>query len=184
LYLTYDDGPEPDHTPRLLDALAAVSARATFFLIGSKIQKRPDLVRRILDHGHAVGNHSFSHIDAWRSPASDVQAELDRTHALLRDVTGVSPTFVRPPFGHLTPSIVRWCRKNDQSVVLWDVMPADFRPAGSAASLAARIQSLIRPGSIVVLHDSPNPNVVANTAAATRLVSSALARSGWFLEAL
>src|SRR5262245_55083639 len=83
VFLTFDDGPDPDHTPRLLDVLRHHDARATFFVVGERAERHPDLVRRAVREGHAIGHHSFTHGDPARTSAAELAAEVDRTSALL-----------------------------------------------------------------------------------------------------
>ncbi len=161
LYLTLDDGPDPETTPRLLDLLAAHDARATFFLVGERVRRHPDLVRAARAAGHAVGQHTDTHVDAWRTPRRRVKAEMARATRALEDATGEAVRQMRPPYGRITPAVGRWARAQGQSVVMWDLMPSDFVASVEPATVAGRTRRLARPGSVVVLHEGGRAGRVA-----------------------
>lgn len=153
LFLTFDDGPCPSTTPRLLDLLARHDVPATFFLVGAAARRRPDLVRAIQAAGHVIGQHTDTHPDAWRTPATEVEAELGRATATLEDLTGAAVRWMRPPYGRFTPAMLRWCRRRGQRVAMWDVMPGDFLSSATPAGVLRRTLRLVRPGSVIVLHE-------------------------------
>lgn len=155
LYLTFDDGPTAVATNPILDLLDRYDARATFFVIGHHVEAFPGRMRRIVAAGHAVGNHTFTHVDAWRTASSTLIGEIERTAQAIEAHTGCAAPLVRPPYGHLTPALCRWARREDAHVVMWDVMPADFQRGASPTSVARFTAAHARPGSIVVLHDNP-----------------------------
>ena len=151
--LTFDDGPDPIGTPRVLDALAAADARATFFLQGSHADANRALVRRIHDEGHEIGHHSWSHGRPSETAAGQLAEETTRTRALLRTVVGVETNLFRPPHGKLTPSkLVRlWAQR--QTVVLWSVDPGDVFEQSPHAFVRWFEGHPPRPGDIILLHD-------------------------------
>ena len=151
LYLTVDDGPHPDGTPRLLQALARHGARATMFLSGPAAQAHPGLVREIVAAGHTVGSHGWAHESAWRR-GTDLGGH-ERAAAMLEDATGAPCAGVRPPYGRVTPALVRWARRRGLPVVLWDLMPGDFLASATADGVARALRRYRRAGSIAVLHD-------------------------------
>lgn len=161
--LTFDDGPSPDQTPKILDELARHDLRATFFVVGQQAEKHPDLIRDIAARGHQLGNHTWSHIDAWMNDFPVVADELARTDDLLERLTGRRPHWVRPPHGHFTAKLRAWCAERGQKVVLWDTMPGDFVDWATPESLTAFTLRHLRPGSILVLHDGPNMPLAAKT---------------------
>ena len=181
LYVTLDDGPDPDGTPRLLDALAAHGASAVAFLSAGPAVARPDLARAWAADGHRVGNHGGTHRSAWTVGPRAAVAEMARAEAALTDLVGLEVPDVRPPYGRVTPGLVRWARTAGRRLVLWDVMPGDYLPSVPAAALADRVVRLARPGSVVVLHDGPP---AARAAAALRLALPRLADAGWRFPAL
>jgi len=155
VYLTFDDGPTAIATEALLRILHRYEARATFFLIGHHVQAHPQRVRRIVEAGHAVGNHTFTHVDAWQTAHATVVRELEHTAQAITAHTGGPVSLLRPPYGHLTPALCHWAGRHGVRVVMWDVMPADFQRGASAMSVARFTTAYVRPGSIVVLHDNP-----------------------------
>ncbi len=160
--LTFDDGPHPATTAALLDALGGT--RATFFLLADQATAYPSLVRTITAAGHGLGLHGPTHADLWRT-RFDARA-WDDARAGLADLAGTPVAAVRPPYGHVTPALLRWARARSLPVVLWDVMPGDFLPGATGARLAAIALRQSRPDSIVVLHEGPRgADVVAEAVA-------------------
>ena len=182
VYLTFDDGPTTVATDAILRLLDRYAAHATFFLIGHHVQAHPKRVRRIAESGHAVGNHTFTHVDAWQTAHSTVVRELEHTAQAITAHTGVPVPLLRPPYGHLTPALCRWAAHRDARVVMWDVMPADFQRGASATSVARFATAYVRPGSIVVLHDNPMTEPV--TLEALEAILRWGAAHGWRFAAL
>ncbi|MEM9490770.1 MAG: polysaccharide deacetylase family protein [Myxococcota bacterium] len=152
--LTYDDGPHPEYTPQVLDALAAGSARATFFVLGSHIEKWPDLFKRTVDEGHDIGIHGYVH----NNEAMGEQTE--RTMAIVKEF-GVTPRIVRPPYGYLHVSTGLWMVRNRFTTVMWSFDCLDsMRHEGKVPERHSLDQ--IQPGDIVLLHDD-NPVCVQDT---------------------
>lgn len=148
LYLTFDDGPDPDLTPWVLDQLATADARATFFCRGDRASAHPDLMERLRAAGHAVGGHTWDHPDGWRTPLRPYLRNV------LRGQRMVGGTLFRPPYGRLTPAQLAALRGRLR-VVMWDVLSRDYDPRCGAEECLDRILRLARAGSIVVFHDAP-----------------------------
>lgn len=156
--LTFDDGPNPAWTPKLLDALAANGIKATFFMLGSRAQAQPSLVRRIFDAGHLVGNHSWSHPNLAYTSAAKAREELVRTQDVLEQLTGTPVRFFRPPFGARRPIVFDIAHDLGMSVVLWNAMTNDWSEPSAdriAAALTRYVEKLERRGfaTNIVLHD-------------------------------
>jgi len=151
--LTFDDGPHPEHTPRLLDALAEAGAQATFFVIGEKARRYPHLLRRIVQEGHELGNHTLSHAEPSQTTAEAFLREVRRTRRLLQDLVGCDTRLVRPPKGELTPAKCVGLWRMGQTIVLWNVDPRDY--AMRLRMEIDRWTGQYRPaaGDIVLLHD-------------------------------
>lgn len=153
LYLTFDDGPHPEHTPRLLDLLARHDAKATFFLIGEQIDRHSALARRIVEEGHALGNHSFTH-PQFETLAMDAQLdEIERTDRALASVSGHSRHGFRPPRGVLPlPLMLRFIRQR-RRIAYWSYDSLDYsrRPAPELVDIIKRHP--VRAGDIVLMHD-------------------------------
>ena len=148
--LTFDDGPDPETTPRLLDLLARHGAKATFFLVGKRAAKHPGLVARLAAEGHAIGNHSWDHPALSRLPAAAVAEQLRRAAAAIGDAR---PRLMRPPYGDQSLASHLAARRLGLTVVAWTVVGADWADDDGPA-IAARLLAGLHPGAILLLHDS------------------------------
>lgn len=151
LYLTFDDGPVHGPTEFVLDQLARVSAKATFFCIGDNVRKHPDVFDRILSEGHAVGNHTFHHLSGWKTPVEEYVANVRQCDEVL-GAGGKNPPLFRPPYGRITRPQVS--RLRDHRIVMWDVLTNDYAKALSPEACLRGSLAATRNGSIVVFHDS------------------------------
>jgi peptidoglycan/xylan/chitin deacetylase (PgdA/CDA1 family) len=161
LFLTFDDGPHPSYTPRLLDLLAAHGIRASFFLVGHRAEKHPKLVERIVADGHMIGNHSYSH---WSFRPMSLQQKLDefqRTDDVLQAFDQRRHHRVRPPQGHLAPSLLLYCARHRRSIVYWSYDSLDYQD-GTSDALVARLRAQPpRAGDILLMHDDSDKATVA-----------------------
>ncbi|MCC6216389.1 MAG: polysaccharide deacetylase family protein [Polyangiaceae bacterium] len=153
--LTFDDGPDPATTPRVLELLHAHGARATFFVIGHKVRLHPELVRRIAADGHAIGVHGDQHdrLHTLRSPRR-VLEDLERAIGAVEAATGARPTLFRPPIGHVSPRTVAAARRAGVTIVAWSVRARDGVGSPAPEAVAARIARGLRDGAVVALHDA------------------------------
>lgn len=153
--LTFDDGPSLEHTPRVLDALAAADARATFFVIGQKLEgERAKLARRMHDSGHSIACHSFAH-DRFFALRGErrVRDDLQRALKTIEDVTGASTTLFRPPIGHTNPTIARVAEELDLDMIGFSVRGYDGTSGAKADKVRGRVIDGLADGAIVLLHD-------------------------------
>jgi len=156
--LTFDDGPNPSSTPRLLDILAGHDVRATFFLVGGFAESEPALVRRIAAAGHAIGNHTWSHPNLAWSAGAKIYEELKRTSATLEQIVGGPIRLFRPPFGARRPKVFHVARSLGLVPVLWNAMTDDWKEP-SADRIAVRLSGKIARANErgfaanIVLHD-------------------------------
>ena len=158
--LTFDDGPHPEVTPAVLARLAAVGARAVFFVVGSRIDKAPHLLADILEAGHLIGNHSHAHWIA-RPPAAAIYVEdLLQCQRRIEALTGHRPRLFRPPLGHLSPGCLMAARAHRLKIVHWSLDSGDWQLRDSArvAECAERLLGNAAPRDIVLMHDD-NPFV-------------------------
>ncbi len=156
--LTFDDGPNPAWTPHLLDLLAEHNVKATFFMLGSRAEQEPELVRRVAAEGHLIGNHSWSHPNLAWTAAGRVREELARTNDVLQQITGERVQYFRPPFGARRPVVFRIARELGLTPVLWNAMTSDWSKTDAeeiAGALAKKIDGLQKSGRAanIVLHD-------------------------------
>jgi peptidoglycan-N-acetylglucosamine deacetylase len=182
--LTFDDGPSPKYTPRILAALTKLRVRATFFVIGYLAEANPDLVRQELRLGMTVGNHSYNHPEV--PPFAQLPPQLLTDEIALGEQVlsrlGAQPRLFRPPGGSSSPRLVGAAAALGQRVVLWSVDPADWSPGSSAKKIAKRVLSAVRPGSIVILHDGGGDR--SATLAALPAIVRGIRRRGLRLVAL
>jgi len=167
LALTFDDGPNRTWTPRLLDVLAEHGVRATFFLLGSRAQAEPEMVRRMAAAGHLIGNHSWSHPNLALSSRARIREELTQAWDMLEQIMGAPVRFFRLPFGARRPATLCIARELGMTPVLWNAMTSDWsEPSGEriAAQLSAKIDRLRRRGwaANIVLHDGGHLDGAAN----------------------
>jgi peptidoglycan/xylan/chitin deacetylase (PgdA/CDA1 family) len=154
--LTFDDGPHPRWTRSVLDLLAQRGVHATFFVVGWKAEKHPEVVRAIVGAGHTLGLHSYAHdrLFALRGPRR-VREDLERGIAVLEKITGRRPALFRPPIGHTNPTIARVADLLDLTVVGWTVAGRDGVASARSRDVVTRVRRDLRDGAIVLLHDSP-----------------------------
>ncbi len=155
LCLTFDDGPTTEELPEILNILQKYHVKALFFLLGSNAKKYPSLVQELISENHLIGNHSFSHVDLWKSSAREGIRELNHGTKILEEISGAPLRWMRPPYGRMTPWVIRWARKKQQQIMLWDTMPPDFDLNATPEHLYQCMTKGIRPGSIICLHDNP-----------------------------
>jgi peptidoglycan-N-acetylglucosamine deacetylase len=156
IYLTFDDGPVYGPTEFALDELSKSSAKATFFCIGDNVRKHPDVFRRIVFEGHAVGNHTFNHLSGWSTETETYldnirKFETESAKALANEKRKNALLF-RPPYGRIKFSQVK--ALSDYKIIMWDVLSLDYDKSISPEKCLRNTLSAIRPGSIVVFHDS------------------------------
>ena len=159
--LTYDDGPNDSHTLRLLEVLARHAVHATFFLIGRYVQQRPEIAREIVQAGHVVGNHTFSHPLLIFKSETEIRRELSRCRTALQDAIGQHSTLFRPPFGGRRPAVLRVARELGLEPVMWNLTGYDWN-APPAEVIERRVTSRIRGGDVILLHDGGHKQMGAD----------------------
>jgi peptidoglycan-N-acetylglucosamine deacetylase len=155
VYLTFDDGPDPQWTPRILDVLAQARMQATFFAIGLFAQRDSALLQRIAAAGHAIGNHTFSHRHPWLMSARAARAQVRDGAKVLSDALGRAPYLYRPPHGRTRACMSDEARLQGERLVLWNRSAIDWGWLGTAPRIAERL-ARVRPGDIVLMHDGRN----------------------------
>jgi peptidoglycan-N-acetylglucosamine deacetylase len=157
LALTFDDGPNPDATPRVLDILARFEVRATFFVLGRHARRWPALVRRVVDEGHQVGNHGFAHRRLHLAGPARARGDLSDGTAAIIDACGVAPRHFRAPHGFRSPFVSAAARRLSQRTVGWSLGVWDSARPGTG-EIARRLLVGVGAGSIVLLHDGDGYN--------------------------
>ena len=153
--LTFDDGPDPEHTRKILDILDEHESKATFFVIGRKVEKHPEVAREIVERGHELGVHGFAHdrLFSLRGPRR-VREDLRRAVEAIEKATRKKPRLFRPPIGHTNPTIARVADELDLTIVGWSVAGYDGIARAKPARVAERVKASIDDGDIVLLHDA------------------------------
>ncbi|MCD8084492.1 MAG: polysaccharide deacetylase family protein [Clostridiales bacterium] len=155
--LTFDDGPDPQWTPLLLDGLAARGVRVSFFLMGQHIEGNEDLVARMHQEGHLIGNHSYRHIQLTKAGEEAVLEAVERTQELVEEITGDRPQYLRPPYGDWNESLEE---QVDLSTVLWSVDSLDWK-LKDTSRIVSRVLADVEPGDIILMHDIFRTSVLA-----------------------
>jgi peptidoglycan/xylan/chitin deacetylase (PgdA/CDA1 family) len=152
--LTFDDGPHPEGTPAVLEVLARAGARATFFMVGEQVERRPGLAAEVLAAGHAVALHGYGHRLQVRMSAAAVQADLARGATVIGEAVGVAPALHRPPYGVYSPAGLAYVRTVGLRPLLWSRWGKDWRRFTTPPRIAARAGAAAVPGDVILLHDA------------------------------
>jgi peptidoglycan-N-acetylglucosamine deacetylase len=152
--LTFDDGPHPEGTPAILDALESGDARATFFLVGEQVQRNPRLVEEILAAGHEVGLHCHRHRNLLRLTPWQARADIARAQAIIEDASGRPTTLYRPPYGALSAAALATARGQGWRTLLWSHWGRDWEAHATPESIAALLTRGAGAGSVLLLHDA------------------------------
>jgi peptidoglycan/xylan/chitin deacetylase (PgdA/CDA1 family) len=177
--LTFDDGPDADFTPRVLDILAARGVRASFFLVGERAARAPGVVRAIADAGHEIGSHGWSHRSLWLCGPARTDAEIGRARETLGELSGRAPALFRPPWGMVNAAMFAALRRHGQRCVFWSIQPEGLRPAPADVQVT-RVLRRAHPGAIVDLHDAEGTREApARLCAALPAMIDGLAAAGY-----
>ena len=152
--LTFDDGPLPEGTPAVLDALDAAGAKATFFLMGEQVERRPELAREIAARGHAIGVHGYRHTLLLRRTRRGLADDLDRGAALIGAATGAAPVYYRAPYGVFSTASLALARERGWIPLLWSRWGRDWERRATGEAIARRAGGRLAGGDIVLLHDA------------------------------
>ena len=177
-YLTFDDGPDPRWTPRVLEVLAQAEVQATFFVIGRLAERSAGLLREIRAAGHVIGNHAFSHRHPWTLTRARARSEVRCGADAIAQAIGERPRWFRPPHGRLGAYLAEAAREEGQRVALWSVSAVDWGPLATADRIHSRLRA-VRAGDIVLMHDGPlRHNHPQQTLQVLPAVLAALVRDG------
>lgn len=176
--LTFDDGPSPTSTPAILKTLVDDRAKATFFMLGQAAEANPKMVRAVVRDGMEIGNHTYAHINLAVHSAAQDQADLERTQAVLKKITGTLPTLMRPPYGAYNKTTLSVTRQLHLKVVLWSWTedPKDWANPGVSA-IVSRVLNHVEPGDIILFHDGGGDRI--QTVRAIPLIVKTLTAEGY-----
>lgn len=153
IYLTFDDGPDPVYTPRLLDILAWLKVPASFFVLGIECRHYPELLQRIVNEGHTVGNHGFNHSNPWVLSPAEAREEVRQGYKTIASLCNQAPRFFRPPFGRLRKAMLNEAHDQGAKTIMWSRSAMDWGNFGKPSAVARRL-SKTQPGDILLLHDA------------------------------
>jgi peptidoglycan/xylan/chitin deacetylase (PgdA/CDA1 family) len=153
--LTFDDGPDPELTPQVLDILDAYGVRATFFVVGSKIDGNEHIIKRMVDEGHSVQNHTWDHPYLTELANDEIEQQIQETSAAIERAGAPSPMYLRPPYGDYDPQVVRLVEDQGLAFVTWtnDLDIRDWDGPASSEEIISRVQENAQDGGVVLLHD-------------------------------
>ncbi|MFB6367625.1 polysaccharide deacetylase family protein [Paenibacillus elgii] len=149
--LTFDDAPDDRFTPRVLDILKSEGVKATFFLIGNRVEAHPEIVQRMINEGHVVGNHSYNHANLPKLSDVDFQNQVVKTDNIIRSISGYTPKFIRPPYGNIGETQIQWLASQHKTIVNWNVDSLDWKGL-NAEQVKTNVLAHVHPGSIILQH--------------------------------
>lgn len=151
--LTFDDGPDKDYTPQILDILKENNVKATFFVVGENVKSNSDIIKRQYQEGHEIGNHTFTHINVSKNGYNEIYKEINNTQKLVKDVIGIEPKIFRPPYRAISKPMCNIVKENNMNIVLWsDLDSRDWSNPGTYY-IVDTITSKVKNGTIILLHD-------------------------------
>ena len=148
LFLTFDDGPHPEITPKVLNILEAYDANATFFCVGKNVHHHPDTYSEILRRGHQTGNHTYHHLNGWITNENNYMSDI------MKCSEQVDSNLFRPPYGRITTKQAKTLKKEGFRIIMWSVLTKDYKKSVEEETLLKKAIKRTRPGSIIVFHDS------------------------------
>lgn len=179
--LTFDDGPDDKFTPAVLNILKEYQVKATFFVVGKQVKKNPEMLRRIYEEGHAIGNHSFDHPDFSKLSSTRLEAEINQADQAIQDAAGITTPLFRAPFGALSEPLKKYLKATGRSLVKWTVDTRDWTGAPSEEILHA-VQKQTKPNGIILMHSFGGKNGdLSNTVEALPKVIRYLQDQGYTL---
>jgi peptidoglycan/xylan/chitin deacetylase (PgdA/CDA1 family) len=154
IYLTFDDGPTPEITEWVLQELEKYNAKATFFCIGNNIEKYPGIFEKLITKGHSIGNHTFNHLNGWKTSTDEYLENSRRCETSLCNLQTATCNLFRPPYGKIKASQAQKLRQLGYKIIMWDVLSADYDATISAEKCLENATKNVTSGSIIVFHDS------------------------------
>lgn len=153
LALTFDDGPDEDFTPQILDILKKYNVKATFYVIGEKVQYNKKIIKREFEEGHEIGNHTYTHINVSKNGYNKIKKEIGDTQSVVKSITGVYPKTFRPPYRAISKDMCEIIKQKDMNIVLWSYVDARDWESPGVSSIVSAIENGIQNGCIILLHD-------------------------------
>ncbi|EHQ59208.1 polysaccharide deacetylase [Paenibacillus dendritiformis C454] len=151
--LSFDDAPDDNFTPKVLDVLKSEGVKATFFVVGNRIEKHPDIMKRIVEEGHILGNHSYNHANLPKLSDAEFREQIIKTDQLIREHTGYIPNIVRPPYGNISENQIKWLASQKKKVINWNVDSLDWKGL-DAEEVKTNVLAHVSPGAIILQHSA------------------------------
>lgn len=151
--LTFDDAPDDRFTPKVLDVLKKEGVKATFFVVGNRAEAHPDIVKRMADEGHVIGNHSYDHANLPKLTDDKFREQITKTDNVIRRFTGYTPNLIRPPYGNLSEQQIQWLASQHKKIINWNVDSLDWKGL-SAEQVETNVLAQVHPGSIILQHSA------------------------------
>lgn len=150
--ITFDDGPHPEYTPKILDVLRNAGIKASFFLTGENADAHPEIAKKIYDDGHDVGIHAYDHVKLIFLPSDEMREQLKRSEIAIANAIGETPKLFRPPYGYRDPRLLRISKEMGFYTVIWDVTAFDWKKPG-VEKIVSNVMKQTHNGSVILLHD-------------------------------
>ena len=179
--LTFDDGPDVEYTPKVLEILAKYDAKATFFEVGQNVQKHPELTKRVHDAGHSVENHTWTHADLRKLSATAFRQQIMSTDQAIRAQIGSTPGCLRPPYGAVNAAVQQRAKALSKDLVVWTVDSRDWTKPGTTA-IVQRVIKTVHSGSVILMHDGGGNR--SQTIAALPMILKTLKAQGYGFRTL
>jgi peptidoglycan/xylan/chitin deacetylase (PgdA/CDA1 family) len=155
--LTFDDAPDANFSPQVLDVLKGVGVKATFFVVGNRAEAHPDIMKRIVAEGHAIGNHSYSHANLPKLTDAEFRSQIEKTDTIIRRFTGYTSDIVRPPYGNINEPQIQWLGSQQKKIISWNVDSLDWKGL-NAEQVITNVLGHVHPGSIILQHAAGGTN--------------------------
>ncbi|MFJ8530477.1 peptidoglycan-N-acetylglucosamine deacetylase [Bacillus sp. NPDC094106] len=178
--LTFDDGPDSVFTPQILDKLKSYDVKATFFLLGENAERYPNVVKRIANEGHIVGNHTYNHPNLVKVSDEEYHNQIIKTEEILRKLTGYAPKFMRPPYGEIREKQLEWATEQNFMIVQWSVDTVDWKGV-SAEKITNTVLGNAFPGSVILQHSTPGGHLQGSVNALDRIIPELKAKGSRFV---
>ncbi|EJS67801.1 polysaccharide deacetylase family protein [Bacillus cereus] len=167
--LTFDDGPDLVFTPKILDKLKQHNVKATFFLLGENAEKFPNVVKRIANEGHVIGNHTYSHPNLAKVNEAEYRNQIIKTEEILKGLAGYAPKFIRPPYGEILENQLKWATEQNFMIVQWSVDTVDWKGV-SADTITNNVLGNSFPGSVILQHSTPGGHLQGSVDALDKII--------------
>ncbi|WP_026591944.1 peptidoglycan-N-acetylglucosamine deacetylase [Bacillus sp. UNC437CL72CviS29] len=178
--LTFDDGPDPVFTPQILDKLKSYGVKGTFFLLGENAERYPNVVKRIADEGHIIGNHTYNHPNLAKVSDEEYRNQIVKTEEILKKLVGYVPKFIRPPYGEIREKQLGWATEQNFMIVQWSVDTVDWKGV-SAEKITNTVLGNAFPGSVVLQHSTPGANLQGSVDSLDRIIPELKAKGSRFV---